>query len=312
METRLTKENTSDQPYIIQPTQMSTDDSILLAYFLKKYNQLNFIANKPYPFPPLTDEKDITYFRLHFNGQLPQAVVLADLLAGRKCNNRFEEYHYDVYAGEMLGKGSQGCILSIKGNLKFSKDGKTIVYFANPSLVGKMQKTEAKKAENEFELSKRILDIKSLTFFPSGISIMTMKRIMGINLNLLIIDDQNKKLKSINDIDTNLRILICLRLLLFLLKIHKNNVIHRDIKPDNVMISIAKHGVEIRIIDLGYGRDALTDDGRYVGTIHFLSPEVFDKKKPRKNLISTAWEGLFRLYSGPTLIKQEIGKKQKV
>lgn len=62
--------------------------------------------------------------------------------------------------------------------------------------------------------------------------------------------------------------------------IHRAGIVHRDISPDNIMISPSSHGAErIRIIDLGIARDgsldapAQTQTGMFLGKFKYCSPE---------------------------------------
>jgi eukaryotic-like serine/threonine-protein kinase len=62
---------------------------------------------------------------------------------------------------------------------------------------------------------------------------------------------------------------------------HKNRMIHRDVKPDNVMVT--PEGVA-KLTDLGLVKDAenelnLTRTGRGLGTPHFMAPEQFRNAK---------------------------------
>ncbi len=62
---------------------------------------------------------------------------------------------------------------------------------------------------------------------------------------------------------------------------HKNQLIHRDVKPDNILVT--KDG-KAKLTDLGLVKDAdndlnLTRTGRGLGTPHFMAPEQFRNAK---------------------------------
>jgi serine/threonine protein kinase len=64
---------------------------------------------------------------------------------------------------------------------------------------------------------------------------------------------------------------------------HQQNIIHRDVKPDNIMIS--KDGV-VKITDFGLVREgdndfALSRAGQQIGTPYFMSPEQWNGKRCR-------------------------------
>jgi serine/threonine protein kinase len=66
--------------------------------------------------------------------------------------------------------------------------------------------------------------------------------------------------------------------------IHEQNLVHRDIKPTNIMVTLKEeHGVTAKIIDLGLAKTldespseaGISSPGTFAGTPEFASPEQF-------------------------------------
>ena len=66
--------------------------------------------------------------------------------------------------------------------------------------------------------------------------------------------------------------------------VHEQNLVHRDIKPTNIMVRLKEEGsVTAKIIDLGLAKaiaelslqTAISTPGGFVGTPEFASPEQF-------------------------------------
>jgi serine/threonine protein kinase len=60
---------------------------------------------------------------------------------------------------------------------------------------------------------------------------------------------------------------------------HRHSIIHRDIKPDNIIVNVSATGLRVKVLDFGIAKlrddvaGNLTQTGTMLGTPHYMSPE---------------------------------------
>jgi len=61
---------------------------------------------------------------------------------------------------------------------------------------------------------------------------------------------------------------------------HSNKVVHRDIKPDNMLLMSLNNDTEIKLADFGFATFASSEDSlkTQCGTPHYVAPEILLEK----------------------------------
>lgn len=108
---------------------------------------------------------------------------------------------------------------------------------------------------------------------PPGIPFLTMEVIEGPSLNVLLADGARLTAPSVAR--------LAVQVARGLVAAHVEGVIHRDLKPDNVLVVRTSSGDVAKIVDFGLAKVAgeqqggadLTTMGRVFGTPAYISPE---------------------------------------
>jgi serine/threonine protein kinase/tetratricopeptide (TPR) repeat protein len=115
-------------------------------------------------------------------------------------------------------------------------------------------------------------------------------------------------IKRSGRLDVNLALEIATQVAGGLAAIHEQNLVHRDIKPTNIMVRLKEEqGVTVKIIDLGLAKTldettsetGISSPGTFAGTPEFASPEQFagvgvDIRSDLYSLGVTLWEMVSR------------------
>jgi serine/threonine protein kinase len=133
-----------------------------------------------------------------------------------------------------------------------------------------------KRFEQEFRAASRLDHpniVRALDFGDGDTPYLVMEFVEGESLG--------QKLQRDGRMTENEAIRIIAQVAQGLHKAHKRNLIHRDVKPDNVLVR--PDGVA-KLADLGLVKETETDlnltrTGRGLGTPHFMAPEQFRNAK---------------------------------
>jgi len=302
---------TGDIVYTINPAQLTPDESCVLFFFLeqlRKVGSKRIISLNKYVFPFFTPDSAVAE-KLRClgieNAQIFSGTTLfftfTDTLVWRRCAKDAEDYRYDVYNGNMLGHGAFAEVEEINGTL-VPQGNQCMRYkhyaFNNTRVAKKQSEKELQRILYEYQINRRFPEfhIKPPTFLLDGVSksasCVVMRRITGDCLEQVINQDQLDKSKNINNIFTDKRLRLVIAFLRALARVHRHDVLHRDIKLGNVIADLSSDVVRVTILDFGLSTDLLHNDGRCdVGTLLYAPPEVFEHKMMtiKSDIYCSAW-----------------------
>jgi serine/threonine-protein kinase len=121
--------------------------------------------------------------------------------------------------------------------------------------------------------SPHVVTVHDLGEIPPGIPFLTMEVIEGTSLNVLLADGARLTAPSVARLGVQLARALATA--------HGEGVIHRDLKPDNVLIARSGAGEVAKIVDFGLAKimgeqftgGDMTTMGRVFGTPAYISPE---------------------------------------
>lgn len=289
-------------------------NALLLKRFIRdedQYDHLTFISD---PNPPTNDNTqtqpaDDSILLLHTLQKHPCASNASENHYDVRGYKKFGSGQYaDVF--EILGK------LKTDPTFGFvfennNRAGKLSTFTTDKSHIDYQSKKETflMRAKKEFQLMNRLnsFNIKPPVFYEANnklYSFLSMRRLPGKNLEeLLITSHENghskerhehqpfggskylgKEIIDAFDVDSldgnplssDELIEVMVKLLLFAEKIRLHRIVHRDIKPGNVMINVKSKPIFVAIYDFGLScTDSHIPSKTQVGTPMYFAPEMW-------------------------------------
>ncbi len=173
----------------------------------------------------------------------------------------------------LLGSGGMGRVYRAR-HLRLG--GPIAVKLLNADLAADRRTVErfAREARAAMRIrSPHVVTVHDFGEIPPGIPFLSMEAIEGQSLNLLLASGARLTRPSVA--------LLGVQVARGLVAAHAEGVIHRDLKPDNVLITRSAAGDVAKIVDFGLakiigdqpGGVDLTTMGRVFGTPAYISPE---------------------------------------
>jgi HAMP domain-containing protein/predicted Ser/Thr protein kinase len=185
---------------------------------------------------------------------------------------------------QILGRGGMGVVYkAVDAQLDETVAIKTL-----PGDVMQRSPEDLERFKREIRLARKITHRNVLRTYDygeaEGVYFISMEFVRGYTLSELSEEVENRQMAPRVAVGVSRQICRGLQVA------HEQGIIHRDIKPQNVLID---HKGEVKLMDFGIARmaeapEAMTQAGLIVGTPHYMSPEQVQGKQldPRSDVYS--------------------------
>jgi serine/threonine protein kinase len=173
---------------------------------------------------------------------------------------------------EKLGSGGMGSVYKAREQ---DKEGFVALKVANRTVAG--NSILSQRFHNEFKVASALRHpnlVRALEFgVEDKVPYLVMEFVPGISLE--------KRIKEQGPLPLAEALAIFAQVAAALDYVHENHLVHRDIKPGNVLIDLAGHA---KLTDFGLIKDLdsqamLTNSRTGLGTLEYAAPEQFDDAK---------------------------------
>lgn len=197
---------------------------------------------------------------------------------------------------EELGRGGMGRVYKV---LDQEIQEKIALKVLKPEIS--MDKKTIERFRNELKIARKISHKNVCRMYDlmkeNGAYFITMEYVSG--------EDLKSTMTRVGRLSVGKTLIIVKQICMGLAEAHRLGVIHRDLKPHNIMIDRAG---EVRIMDFGIARSqqtsGLTESGMMVGTPEYMSPEqaMGEEVDPRSDIYALGII-LFELATGTVPFK---------
>jgi serine/threonine protein kinase len=204
-------------------------------------------------------------------GLRPPAQPLENLI-GRTLNHRY-------LVEDKIGEGGFGAVFRGK---QIATGREVALKILHPHNVG--DETIVARFRREAEACSKLRDPHTVTTYdfdetPDGILYLAMELLRGQSLHQVQKSDgplgHARVLRILDQVAASLD------------EAHKNGIVHRDMKPENVFIEVREGEDHVKVLDFGIAKvisddrqvPALTAVGQTLGTLEFMSPEQLRGQK---------------------------------
>ena len=191
--------------------------------------------------------------------------ALADALEGKVIDGR---YRLD----QRIGHGGFGAVFRATD---LTQNAPVALKVFRPQ-AGNASTEAQERFRQEAQSSQRVSHKNAVVVLGSGVS---SDGILYVVMELLDGRSLRAELEHVGKLSSSRAVVIAVQILEALAEAHRNGIIHRDVKPENVFLHSSPAGEVVKVIDFGVAKDAaamgrsLTMTGGVVGTPVYMAPE---------------------------------------
>ena len=211
------------------------------------------------------------------SSKVPRPVRLKRVTGEQQLRTDLRTVEGRYVLGQELGRGGMGIVRLVK-DLDVGRQ--VAMKTLNPEEPDAAQMVEALIAEAQTTgqlQHPNIVPLYELGVLPGGEVFYTMKAVSGLTFKQVLSDLRNGVEKSKEDYTLRRLLTIFGQVCLAMHYAHTRGVVHRDLKPDNILIG--EYG-EVLVLDWGIAyvigkgsQGVLAQPGMVLGTPHYMSPE---------------------------------------